>query len=124
MRCGRAANLLTRRGLLSPLREHAVAQDRQGVTDAFTSARVKSVVQRRGIRLISYGDLHREHMSFNPDTGHSLVIDFGASRMNEAVDPRACPNAQRQCPTISSGSINLPKPSKPDAIRPTVGPAI
>ena len=37
-----------------------VAEDRQGVTQAFTSARVKAVIQRRGIRLISYGDLYRE----------------------------------------------------------------
>jgi predicted glycoside hydrolase/deacetylase ChbG (UPF0249 family) len=35
-----------------------VAEDRQGVTDAFTSPRVKEVIRRRGIRLISYGDLH------------------------------------------------------------------
>ena len=37
-----------------------VAQDRHGVTRAFTSSRVKEVIRRRGIRLISYGDLHRE----------------------------------------------------------------
>lgn len=36
-----------------------VALDRQGVTQAFTSARVKAVVERRGIRLVSYGDLYR-----------------------------------------------------------------
>lgn len=36
-----------------------VAADRQGVTDAFTSDRVKEVVRRRGIQLISYGDLYR-----------------------------------------------------------------
>jgi predicted glycoside hydrolase/deacetylase ChbG (UPF0249 family) len=34
-----------------------VAADRQGVTDAFTSAKVKDVIRRRGIQLISYGDL-------------------------------------------------------------------
>ena len=34
-----------------------VAADRDGVTKAFTSARVKEVIQRRGIRLMSYGDL-------------------------------------------------------------------
>jgi predicted glycoside hydrolase/deacetylase ChbG (UPF0249 family) len=37
-----------------------VAADRDGVTRAFTSPRVKAVIQRRGIQLISYGDLHRE----------------------------------------------------------------
>ncbi len=37
-----------------------VAQDRDGVTRAFTSPRVKEVIQRRGIQLISYGDLHRK----------------------------------------------------------------
>ena len=34
-----------------------VAADRDGVTKAFTSQRVKEVIQRRGIRLMSYGDL-------------------------------------------------------------------
>lgn len=37
-----------------------VAQDRDGVTRAFTSPRVKEVIRRRGIQLISYGDLYRE----------------------------------------------------------------
>jgi predicted glycoside hydrolase/deacetylase ChbG (UPF0249 family) len=37
-----------------------VAEDRQGVTRAFTSARVKEVIRRRGIRLVSYGDVCRE----------------------------------------------------------------
>jgi predicted glycoside hydrolase/deacetylase ChbG (UPF0249 family) len=37
-----------------------VAQDREGVTRAFTSPRVKEVIRRRGIALISYGDLHRK----------------------------------------------------------------
>jgi hypothetical protein len=36
-----------------------VAQDRDGVTRAFTSARVKKVIRRRGIHLTSYGDLYR-----------------------------------------------------------------
>ena len=36
-----------------------VAEDRQGVTQAFTSSRVKEVLRRRKIQLISYGDLHR-----------------------------------------------------------------
>jgi predicted glycoside hydrolase/deacetylase ChbG (UPF0249 family) len=47
-----------------------VAADRQGVTDAFTSAKVKEVIRRRGIQLISYGDLHREL-----DTGDIPCID-------------------------------------------------
>jgi len=34
-----------------------VAEDRQGVTRAFTSPRVKEVIRRRGIRLVSYGDV-------------------------------------------------------------------
>ena len=34
-----------------------VATDRQGVTDIFTSADVKAVIERRHIRLISYADL-------------------------------------------------------------------
>ena len=34
-----------------------VAADRDGVTKAFTSERVKEVIQRRSIRLTSYGDL-------------------------------------------------------------------
>jgi chitin disaccharide deacetylase len=34
-----------------------VAEDREGVTRAFTSPKVMEVVRRRGIRLISYGDL-------------------------------------------------------------------
>ncbi len=37
-----------------------VAADRDGVTRAFTSPRVKEVIRRRGIQLISYGDLCRE----------------------------------------------------------------
>jgi hypothetical protein len=37
-----------------------VAEDRAGVTAAFTSRRVKEVIQRRGMELISYGDLIRE----------------------------------------------------------------
>ena len=37
-----------------------VAQDRDGVTWAFTSPRVKEVIRRRGIQLISYGDLYRK----------------------------------------------------------------
>jgi len=34
-----------------------VAEDRAGVTQAFTSPKVKEVIERRGIKLISYGDL-------------------------------------------------------------------
>lgn len=34
-----------------------VAEDREGVTRAFTSPKVMEAVRRRGIRLISYGDL-------------------------------------------------------------------
>jgi predicted glycoside hydrolase/deacetylase ChbG (UPF0249 family) len=34
-----------------------VAEDRAGVTKAFTSPSVKEVIRRRGIRLISYGEL-------------------------------------------------------------------
>ena len=37
-----------------------VAADRDGVTRAFTSPRVKEVIRRRGIQLTSYGDLGRE----------------------------------------------------------------
>ena len=37
-----------------------VAVDRQGVTDAWTSAAVKEVVRRRGIELIGYRDLARK----------------------------------------------------------------
>jgi chitin disaccharide deacetylase len=36
-----------------------VAEDRQGVTDTFTSARVKERIASRGIRLIGYRDLKR-----------------------------------------------------------------
>lgn len=36
-----------------------VATDRQGVTDMFTSPRAKEVIERRGIRLVSYGDVLR-----------------------------------------------------------------
>ena len=37
-----------------------VAVDRQGVVEAWTSPRVKEVIQRRGIELISYRDLGGE----------------------------------------------------------------
>jgi predicted glycoside hydrolase/deacetylase ChbG (UPF0249 family) len=36
-----------------------VAEDRAGVTRAFTSPRVQEVIRRRGIQLVSYGDLSR-----------------------------------------------------------------
>ncbi len=36
-----------------------VAADRDGVTKAFTSERVKRVIEKRGIRLISYADLYK-----------------------------------------------------------------
>jgi hypothetical protein len=34
-----------------------VAADRAGVTAAFTSEKVKEVIRRRGIQLVSYGDV-------------------------------------------------------------------
>ncbi|MFC1551056.1 polysaccharide deacetylase family protein [Candidatus Latescibacterota bacterium] len=37
-----------------------VAIDREGVTQAFTADRVKAVIKRRGIKLVSYGDLIKE----------------------------------------------------------------
>ncbi|HXX93276.1 MAG TPA: polysaccharide deacetylase family protein [Planctomycetota bacterium] len=37
-----------------------VAQDREGVTRAFTSAKVKAVLAERGIRLVSYADLRKD----------------------------------------------------------------
>lgn len=37
-----------------------VAVDRQGVTDMFTSAKAMEVVKRRGIKLVSYGDVLKE----------------------------------------------------------------
>jgi chitin disaccharide deacetylase len=37
-----------------------VAADRQGVTDLFTSEKVKAVIKERGIQLISYADLIKE----------------------------------------------------------------
>lgn len=37
-----------------------VAEDRQGVTDIFTSAEVKEVIKRKQIQLISYADLKRK----------------------------------------------------------------
>jgi hypothetical protein len=37
-----------------------VAADRDGVTKAFTSRRVRDVVEKRGVKLISYADLYRE----------------------------------------------------------------
>jgi hypothetical protein len=35
----------------------AVAADRQGVTDLFTNPKVRSIIQKKGIQLISYADL-------------------------------------------------------------------
>lgn len=40
-----------------------VAADRQGVTFAFTSTRIKQIIADRGIRLISYGDYYRSTAS-------------------------------------------------------------
>ncbi len=40
-----------------------VAQDRAGVTKAFTSDKVKQVIARRGIQLISYADLYKKQAS-------------------------------------------------------------
>ncbi len=37
-----------------------VAQDRQGVTDLFTNQKLKSIIQQRGINLMSYKDLLHE----------------------------------------------------------------
>ena len=37
-----------------------VAQDRDGVTRAFTSEKVKALIQSRGIKLVSYADLKKE----------------------------------------------------------------
>jgi chitin disaccharide deacetylase len=37
----------------------AVAADRRGVTDAWTSPAVREIVKRRGIELIGYKDLAR-----------------------------------------------------------------
>jgi predicted glycoside hydrolase/deacetylase ChbG (UPF0249 family) len=37
-----------------------VGRDRQAVTDAFCSEKVKEVIARRGIKLLSYGDLREE----------------------------------------------------------------
>jgi predicted glycoside hydrolase/deacetylase ChbG (UPF0249 family) len=37
-----------------------VAQDREGVTRAFTSARVKALLKERGIKLVSYADLRKD----------------------------------------------------------------
>ena len=34
-----------------------VALDREGVTQAFTAEEVKKVIAKRGIRLVSYGDV-------------------------------------------------------------------
>jgi chitin disaccharide deacetylase len=36
-----------------------VAEDRQGVTDLYTSAKVKEAIKKRGIQLISYADLKK-----------------------------------------------------------------
>ncbi|MGH8016895.1 MAG: polysaccharide deacetylase family protein [Opitutaceae bacterium] len=38
-----------------------VAADRQGVTDLWTSPRIKEEIERRGIELISYRDLKKDH---------------------------------------------------------------
>jgi len=40
-----------------------VGKDRGDVTDTFTSEKVKEVVKRRGIKLISYGDVKKERKS-------------------------------------------------------------
>jgi len=37
-----------------------VAQDREGVTRAFTSPKVKALIQERGIKLVSYADLRKD----------------------------------------------------------------
>lgn len=37
-----------------------VAVDRQGVTDMFTNAKVMAVIKRRGIKLVSYGNVLKE----------------------------------------------------------------
>ena len=38
-----------------------VSEDRQAVLEMFTSPAVKEAIKKRGIRLVSYGDLIREH---------------------------------------------------------------
>uniref|UniRef100_S0DFL5 Putative betalactamase n=1 Tax=termite gut metagenome TaxID=433724 RepID=S0DFL5_9ZZZZ len=38
-----------------------VAEDRQAVTDMFTSPEVKRIIEEKGIELVSYGDLVREY---------------------------------------------------------------
>jgi hypothetical protein len=42
---------------LGHLGYYEVAADREGVTRAFTSDKVKALIQKRGVRLISYSDL-------------------------------------------------------------------
>jgi thiol-disulfide isomerase/thioredoxin len=49
-----------------------VAVDRQGVTDAWTSAAVKEIVRRRGIELVGYRDLAR---AAAPD-GEARVVEY------------------------------------------------
>jgi len=44
----------------------SVARDRAGVTQAFTSEKVKQVIRARGIRLISYADFYGKKQSEQP----------------------------------------------------------
>lgn len=45
---------------ISHIGYESVAADRQGVVDAWTSDKVKAVIEERGIQLISYADLKKE----------------------------------------------------------------
>ena len=38
-----------------------VAIDREGVTQAFCSAKVKDAIQKRGVKLVSYADILQEN---------------------------------------------------------------
>jgi hypothetical protein len=57
-----------------------VAEDRDGVTKALTSPKVKAAVQRRGIRLISYGDVYREQEASAKKTSPAAVPSAAQSR--------------------------------------------
>jgi predicted glycoside hydrolase/deacetylase ChbG (UPF0249 family) len=48
-----------------------VGKQRQAVTDAFCSAKVKEVIQRRGIKLISYRDLREEAKALDTNEARS-----------------------------------------------------
>ncbi len=50
---------------ISHIGYETVALDRQGVTDAWTSEKVKAVIEELGIEIISYADLKRESDALN-----------------------------------------------------------